>query len=226
MTELNFRSDMKVELIDKMGSDQTVARAAKVSTGNDELSDGKINGLIRHLIQADPPHSSTYEHAIMTIRMNVPIFVHRQLMTHRTLSKNSESGRYTEFKPDFYIPEPGRPLANIGTSARPNLVDHADEKITEREIARHIQTAEHAWKLYQESLADGVAKEIARDHLPVTSYTSIWMTGNLLAWFNFLTLRNGDKGHPQKEIVDCARQVEEILAENFPIVYNAWKTKA
>lgn len=167
-------------------------------------------------------NSSTLEHCVVTLRMEVPIFVHRQLMTHRTLSKNSESGRYTELKPEFYVPAPERPLVNAGTSARPELQDAPGwmHRVVE---AAHRAPVEDAWKQYTALIDLGVANEVARNVLPASTYTSLWMTGNLLAWFNFLRLRNGDKGHPQWEIVDVARQVEEIIADLYPITYEAWK---
>lgn len=220
MTEIKYRNDMKVELVNHMGSDETVARAARVSTGKDRLDQGKIEGLIRYLVREG--HTSTLEHCVVTLRMEVPIFVHRQLMTHRTLSKNSESGRYTEFKPEFYVPAPERPLVNAGSSARPDLHPGAPEQVIAAQIAHRI-SVDYAWRNYVAMVQDGVANEVARNVLPVSTYTSLWVTGNLLGWFNFLRLRNGDKGHPQWEIVEVARQVEEIIAGLYPITYAAWK---
>lgn len=221
MTEITFRSDMKVELLDYMGSDETVARAARVSTGKDQLEQGKIEGLIGYLVREG--HTSTLEHCVLTFRMEVPIFVHRQLMTHRTLSKNSESGRYTVFKPEFYVPAPERPLVNAGTSARPDLQHAQTQGVSYITRTSHMIVAEECWKAYNTLLREGVANEVARNELPVSTYTSLWMTGNLLAWFNFLRLRNGSEGHPQFEIVEVARQVEEVIAEKFPITYTAWR---
>lgn len=220
MTEITFRSDMKVELLDYMGSDETVARAARVSTGKDQLEQGKIEGLIGYLVREG--HTSTLEHCVLTFRMEVPIFVHRQLMTHRTLSKNSESGRYTEFNPEFYVPAPERPLVNAGTSARPKLEAGWEDQIDGVQVLQKYISQE-SWSIYLRLIDDGVANEVARNVLPVSTYTSMWVTGNLLGWFNFLRLRNGSEGAPQYEIVEVARQVEEVIAEKFPITYNAWR---
>lgn len=226
MTDIVYRSDMLVEEIQSWGSDEMVARAARVSTGKDQLDQGKIEGLIGYLVREG--HTSTLEHCGATIRMNVPIFVHRQLLTHRTLSKNSESGRYTEFKPEFYVPSDERPLVNAGSGAHPNLVhgdedEDADWPLPTFTQDLHKSIADQAWTIYKDLIDEGVANEVARNVLPVSTYTSIWMSGNLLGWFNFLKLRNGKLGHPQWEIVEVARQVEEIIAEKFPITYNAWR---
>lgn len=116
MTEITFKSEMDVELVDSMGTDGTVARAARVSTGRDQLEQGKIEGLIGYLMRHQ--HTSTVEHCTLTVRVHAPVFVMRQIYTHRTLSKNSESGRYKELEPVFYVPSEDRPLVNAGSGGR------------------------------------------------------------------------------------------------------------
>lgn len=212
---------MKVDLIQSMGSDETVARAARVSTGKDLLDQGKIEGLINYLVREG--HSSTLEHCVLTFRFEVPIFVHRQIMTHRTLSKNSESGRYTELKPHFYIPDAGRPLINKGTSAAPVLTHSEDGDLLEKVEGDNEYVSWMSWALYQDLLGAGVAKEVARNVLPLNTYTSMWATGNLLGWFNFLRLRNGTHGHPQYEIQEVAKGVEAHIKDLYPLTYEAWK---
>ena len=227
MTEITFKSDMTVELIDSMGTDETVARAARVSTGKDQLEQGKIEGLIGYLLREG--HTSCFEHCTVTIRAHVPIFVHRQLMTHRTLAKNSESGRYKELEPVFYVPAEDRPLVNAGSGAHPKLepAKHPDTRDVVQ--AMHKEAAASSWHMYEYMISgdfeqdDVIATEVARNVLPVSTYTSLYMTGNLLAWFNFLRLRNGTNGHPQHEIVEVAQKVEAIIADLYPLSYKAWK---
>lgn len=221
MTDIQFKSDMDVTLIDRMGTDETVARAARVSTGRDQLEQGKIEGLIRYLVREG--HTSTLEHCTVTIRAHVPIFVHRQLMTHRTLAKNSESGRYKELEPIFYIPSEDRPLVNAGSGAHPDLqaASHWGQPTT---VNTEMEfTARGCWDSYQKMLGVGIATEVARNVLPVSIYTSLYMTGNLLAWFNFLRLRAGYTGHPQYEIQEVAKKVEAIIADLYPLSYRAWR---
>lgn len=218
MTEITFKSDMDVTLIDSMGTDETVARAARVSTGRDQIEQGKIEGLIRYLVREG--HTSTLEHCTLTVRVHVPISTHRQVMTHRTLSKNSESGRYKELVGKFYVPGDARPLANAGSSARPDLVHMVHD--FEEFVKGRREAYQVCWDRYQWELSRGVAEEVARDVLPLGTYTSAYLTGNLLGWFNFLRLRNGNHGHPQYEIVEVAKKVEAIIAELYPITYNAW----
>lgn len=228
MTEITFKSDMDVECIAHMGTDETVARAARVSTGRDQLEQGKIEGLIGYLMRHQ--HSSTVEHCTLTVRVHAPVFVMRQIYTHRTLSKNSESGRYKDLEPVFYVPSEDRPLVNAGSGAHPNLVHPTEEQnppgfLTLGEFTRgvHEDVARTSWDNYGVLIAEGVATEVARNVLPVSIYTSAYLTGNLLGWFNFLRLRNGNEGHPQFEIVEVAKKVEAIIEELYPITYKAWK---
>lgn len=232
MTEITFKSDMGVELMYSMGSDETVARAARISTGKDQLEQGKIEGLIGYLMREG--HTSCFEHCTVTVRAHVPIFVHRQIMTHRTLSKNSESGRYKELAPVFYVPSPERALVNAGSGAHPDLV-HGDRIVTGAGIPDggvslsqfsqyvHEQVSKTTWGAYEHLIENGVATEVARNVLPVSTYTSVYITGNLLGWFNFLRLRNGSHGSPQYEITEVAHKVEAIIADLYPLSYKAWK---
>lgn len=227
MTEIRFRSDMDVELVQHIGSDETVARAARVSTGKDQLEQGKVEGLIKYLVREG--HTSTLEHCVLTFRMEVPIFVHRQLMTHRTLSKNSESGRYKELEPVFYVPSGERPLVNAGSGAHPNLVaappaEEGYQSIPEFTQEMHEAVSRVSWEAYGELINEGIATEVARNVLPVSIYTSLWMTGNLLAWFNFLKLRDGRDGHPQHEIQEVAKKVASIIQEHYPLSYAAFES--
>lgn len=80
MDPIKFKSDMDVEFLSKMGNDETVARAARVSTGKDQIDQGKIDGLIKYLVREG--HTSTLEHCTLSVRVHAPIFVMRQIYTH------------------------------------------------------------------------------------------------------------------------------------------------
>ena len=224
---VKLRSDIQVEYIQHMGNDEIIAKAARVSTGKDQEDNDKITGLINYL--ARERHTSPFEHTALTVRIEAPIFVAREAMRHRTFSFNEISGRYAKLKPEFYTPSTERPLINAGSGAHPELVaeDGKWKYSTLQSIVRgaHIAHAEEAWEAYEHLLGEGVATEVARNVLPVGTYTSWYMTGNLHAWFNFLYLRDGEVGHPQYEIVQLAQQVWPIIEEHWPIAASAWKEK-
>lgn len=227
MTEIKYRSDMGVELVDHMGSDETVARAARVSTGNDEILPEKMQGLINYLVREG--HTSTLEHCLVTFRVEVPIMVAREWMRHRTQSFNEISGRYAKLEPVFYVPSEDRPLVNAGSGAHPNLVAGEHRTTYLMAVDLMVESFEAAWEAYEYMTAghpefdDIIANEVARNVLPVSTYTRFYATANLNNWFKFLSLRNGEQGHPQYEIVEAAKKVEAIISDLYPLSYAAWK---
>ena len=219
MTEIRLREYMKVTLVDHMGSDESIVRAARASTGNDEIPLDSINGLIGYLIRNR--HTSPLEHCVATFRIEAPIFVAREWMRHRTQSYSELSMRFAEASPEFWVPPQERPLANIGNGAHPNLVDAPE---TTKTVMReeHYAAYDAAWAAYENMLASGIATEVARNVLPVGTFTTWYATANLNNWYRFLTLRDGREGAPQWEISECANLVAFKLGELFPVATRKW----
>ena len=221
MTEITFRRDMQVDYVQHTGSDEMVARAARVSTGSDLIENDKIKGLIRYLVRER--HTSTLEHCTLTVRVEAPIFVAREWMRHRTMSYNEISGRYAELAPVFYIPDGNRPLVNAGSGAHPDLQRSDDDGTLWRGMDEaHLWVYVRAWRQYEWMRDAGIANEVARNVLPVGIYTQFYATANLNNWFKFLHLRDGNEGSPQYEIVEAANKVAGILEELYPVTYGVW----
>lgn len=212
-----------------MGTDEMICKAARVSTGKDQEDNDKIKGLIGYLAREE--HTSPFEHTGLSIRFEAPIFVHRQVMTHRTLSKNTQSGRYSDLAVEYHVPEEGRPLINAGSGAHPNLVAEKHGVTHEAAVISMRDSYEYAAGIYNYLTAgdpeidDVIATEVARAVQPTAQYTAWYMTGNLYAWFQFLERRDGSDGHPQHEIQDLANQVWPILEEHWPIATKAWRER-
>lgn len=212
-----------VQYVDHMGTDFSPYRAARVSLGADDTSIREGTdpaGLLGYLMREG--HTSPFEHTSLTVRIETPIFVARQIMRHRHFSFNEVSGRYTDPEvPEFYMPEDTRPLRNEGSGAHPHLVD--DPEISREAVEDILTEAYDAVTLAYDELRDmGVASEIARAVLPLGLHTSFYMTGNLHAWFHFFELRSGWVGHPQYEIQEVSQEVEELVKVLFPKCYDAW----
>jgi thymidylate synthase (FAD) len=229
--EIVFREDMSVELVKSSASDADVIWAARVSTAGDKsLEDvggdaSKSEGLINYL--ARERHGSPFEHTSMTFFISAPIFVFREFMRHRIASYNEESGRYRELKPVFYIPSKERKLVQIGKAGSYTFVDGTPEQyeITVKSIK---ETCTLAYENYQKMLSAGVAREVARAVLPVTLYSSMYVTMNARALMNFLSLRTSREGshfpsYPQREIEMVAEKMEAEFAKLMPITYGAFQ---
>ena len=229
--EIIFRDDMSVELVKSSASDADVIWAARVSTAGDKsLEDvgadaAKSEGLINYL--ARERHGSPFEHTSMTFFISAPIFVFREFMRHRIASYNEESGRYRELKPVFYIPSKERKLVQIGKAGAYTFVDGTPKQF-EITVAAIKETCNLAYANYQKMLDAGVAREVARAVLPVTLYSSMYVTMNARALMNFLSLRTAREGshfpsYPQREIEMVAEKMEADFAKLMPITYGAFQ---
>jgi thymidylate synthase (FAD) len=229
--EIIFRNDMSVELVKSSASDADVIWAARVSTAGDKsLEDvgadpAKSEGLINYL--ARERHGSPFEHTSMTFFISAPIFVFREFMRHRIASYNEESGRYRELKPVFYIPSKERKLVQIGKAGAYTFVDGTPEQF-DITVAAIKETCNLAYANYQKMLVAGVAREVARAVLPVTLYSSMYVTMNARALMNFLSLRTAREGshfpsYPQREIEMVAEKMEAHFAKLMPITYGAFQ---
>lgn len=213
---MKFRSDMTVELIDSMGNDQSIVRAARVSSGSASEPE-KDKGLINYLMR--DRHGSPFEHAVFTFRIEAPIFVFREFMRHRVASYNEESGRYKQLEPVFYVPDENRKLIQVG---KPGAYTFEDGTVEQQDAVTRSLTwsALSSYGMYSEMLEQGVAREVARMVLPVNIYSSMYVTMNARALMNFLSLRSLEQGKfpsfPQVEIAMVADQMEENFRNILP----------
>lgn len=214
---VEFSSEITVRLVDSMGDDARIAEAARVSTKGLENKSDKIAGLVRAL--AREGHTSPFEHCVMTVSVDAPIFVAREWMRHRTQSYSEISARYTQLQPKFYKPNEDRPIVQTGKA-----LDYHREPGTIRQNVvtehRHEWAVNEAWNGYQKMLDAGVANEVARNVLPVSTYTQFWATANLNNWLKFLTLR--DAPNALAEIREGAEQVDALIEELWPIAWRAF----
>ncbi|MFD8142594.1 FAD-dependent thymidylate synthase [Streptomyces sp. NPDC059708] len=220
MTKTEFRSTMTVELIDHMGSDESIARSARVSSGTSGTEEQNV-GLLRMLMR--DRHGSPFESVTYQFRIECPIFVAREFFRHRIASYNEVSGRYKVLAPVFYVPDPDRPLMQIGKPGayRFEPGDNVQKAVT---VRAHIRAAETAWDYYETLLASGVAREVARNVLPVSLYTSFYVTLNLRSLFNFLSLRWAHEDSkvptfPLKEIEAVAKDMDRLAREVCPVAF-------
>lgn len=228
--DIQFRSDMTVELVRSSASDSDVLFAARVSTQGEQTLDaaaagteatGRDRGLINYLMR--DRHGSPFEHNSMTFYVQAPIFVFREFMRHRIASYNEESGRYRELRPVFYVPARERNLLQVGKPGAYEFLPGTDEQHALVDTATR-DAAEFAFLAYQRMLDAGVAREVARIVLPLNIYSSMYVTMNARALMNFLSLRTKAEGthfpsFPQREIEMCAEQMEAHFRELMPLTY-------
>ena len=212
---------MGVSLEQSNASDLLVARAAWVSNfGTDarEKDGARVAGLIKYLYRNK--HMSPFEHGDFTFFIDVPIFVAREFMRHRTFRFNEVSGRYKELEPKFYISSNNRPLVQQGKVGNYTFIPGDESQYDYLEVATK-QSYENAWGAYQNMLNAGIAREVARIVLPVGLYTQFYASVNPRNLMHFLSLRNDDQA--LFEIREVAVQMEEILKQQMPLTYEAYE---
>ena len=218
--DIEFRSDLRVTYVDSMGDDKRIAQAARVST-NTDTSARPHERLVRRLWEDG--HTSPFEHNTLTVKVSVPIFVAREWMRHRTQSFNEISGRYSDMAPVFYAPNRARPVVQSGKSIDYDLSGGSWEQ-TANVIFAHESLAMSAWEEYKAMLDKGIAREVARNVLPLSLYTEFYATASLLNWLKFVRLRSDPSA--LHEIREAALSVEQIIKSVWPVSHSAFRGKA
>lgn len=216
MIEYVNKSD--VELIKTNATDDDVALAAWVSNNLDSVdrleNRDRVKGLINYLYREQ--HMSPFEHGSFTFKVDCPIFVTREFQRHRTWSYNEVSGRYTQLAPRFYLPSHERPLIQQGKIGQYYFTPGTDEQYV-RMIDRKKRSVNMAWSNYLEQLVDGVAREVARNELPLSIMTQFYATSNPRNVMQFLILRTAPNA--LYEIREVADKIEGHFAETMPMTY-------
>lgn len=212
-----------VRLIDFMGGDISVSRAARVSyneewkAGDDARSDEKlINYLWRNR------HTTPFESVSFTFEVKAPIFVFRQWHRHRTFSYNELSARYRELPKEYYIPA----LEQITPQSKNNKQGREDEgfdEVEKKTVQEMLKVnSARAFDIYHQLLKMGVAKELARAALPVNTYSHMFCTVNLLNLLKFFSLRSDP--HAQYEIRVYSDAMKELIRPIVPVCLAAFET--
>jgi thymidylate synthase (FAD) len=200
-----------------LASDLAVVNGARVSFNqeSDELTE-RDHGLIRFLMREG--HGSPFEHGYFRFIVKAPIFVVREHHRHRAgHSYNEWSGRYSKMEPEFYVPDfvrtqTGKPGAYT--------FEPVDEEIREATRAELTENAQRAFAAYERMLEQGVAKEVARAVLPLSTYTKYYWSCNPRSLMHFCSLRNHEAA--QHEIRLYAEAAESFLAREMPVTHAAF----
>lgn len=131
-------------------------------------------------------HGVPFESMSATWRIQVPVFVQRQVVKHRSgVSVSEESGRYRELDPLFYVPSVDRPLGQVGKPMEYNLIPGNVQQLSMvQEDLRVIAVS--AYASYKQMLDAGVTREIARSVLPLNWVTTAVVTFNARSLMHFL----------------------------------------
>lgn len=207
-----------VRIIDYMGDDGAIVQAARVSYGKGTKAARNDAGLIRYLMRHR--HSTPFEMCEIKFHMKMPIFVARQWIRHRTANVNEYSARYSVLDREFYVPE----LENMAAQSTINNQGRGDvlgEKRAQEVLELLKADASRSFDLYDSLLVDGadnepkgLARELARMALPLSTYTQWYWKIDLHNLLHFLALRADP--HAQYEIRVYAELMLDMVRDWVP----------
>ena len=196
-------------------AEETMGYVARVSNPNNQ-SNPNVAGLLKYCIKHQ--HWSVFEQAHMTVEIETTRGLAAQILRHRSFTFQEFSQRYaaTNLLADEI---PMFDLRHQDTKNRQNSTDDVPKnkkQDLQEKIAEHFV---EAMDLYNELLANGIAKECARFVLPLATPTRIYMTGSVRSWVHYIDLRSAHG--TQKEHMEIAEMVRSVFKEQFPIVSEA-----
>ena len=196
-------------------AEQTMAYIARVSNPSNQNNE-KYTGLLRYCIKHN--HWSVFEQSTMTLEIETTRAIAAQILRHRSFTYQEFSQRYADSSllgEKIPLPE----LRRQDTKNRQNSIDDLDPFITQK-LEMQMQTLfDSSMALYQQMLDSGVAKECARNVLPLCTPTRIYMTGSCRSWIHYISLRSAHG--TQKEHMNIAEECKKIFVEQFPAVSEA-----
>lgn len=207
-----------VTLVDVMGDDQAVVQAARVSYGEGTRKVSDDRGLIRYLLRHR--HTTPFEMAEVKLLVRVPMDCWRQWIRHRTANVNEYSTRYSLAIDAMQTTTPDGWRTQAANN-RQGSGDSLDAQLGAELTAAETEFQRSARSLYEQRIAQGVAREQARKDLPLSTYTEAYWKVDLHNLLHFLALRMDS--HAQWEIREFARTIgERIVQPLFPLVWEAF----
>lgn len=206
-----------VRLVDYMGTDACVDRAARVSHGSEARNEDEQARLIRRLYR--DRHTSPFEMAELKFHCKMPIFVARQWIRTRTANVNEASARYRESECEFFYPKEWRlqSATNKQGSAEALLEGENEEAVN----FFYDSALDRSKQSYQIAIDTGVTRELARCALPVSTFTEWFWKIDLHNLLHFLRLRLAPEA--QEEIRVYAEVIAQIVKVGFPAVWGAFE---
>jgi thymidylate synthase (FAD) len=186
-----------------------MARVSNPANQNTKDSARLISYLIKH------NHWSPFEMVNMCVSIETTRSIAAQILRHRSFSFQEFSQRYAQVTAAPVIPE----LRRQDTKNRQNSVDDIDEDKKKFFNAKIEHLYSECYNVYQDLLEAGVAKECAREVLPLATPTHLYMNGTLRSWIHYCNLRCGNG--TQLEHKRIAEACRGLIQQSFPGTYKA-----
>jgi len=204
----------KPEIKGLKNPEDLVAYCARVSNPSNQMNTETAPKLLKFLIQHK--HWSPFELVDMCVEIKTSRGIAAQILRHRSFSFQEFSQRYslaTEYE-DIELRLQGDKNRQVGEKLL-SVNNPAYEKISEL-IAESLSLSQHC---YDTMIENGVAKEVARMVLPLSTETTMYMKGSLRSWVHYIELRT--EKNTQKEHRLIAEKCKKIFMKEFPTISEA-----
>ena len=191
-------------------AEQLIAYMARVSNPANQNNTETSAKLIKYLI--DHKHWSPFEMVNMCVEIETTRSVAAQILRHRSFSFQEFSQRYAEVTAKPVVPE----LRRQDPKNRQNSIDDIGKDVQDVMDAIITEHFDDAIELYESLIKAGVAKECARDVLPLGTPTRLYMNGTIRSWIHYCQLRCANGTQKEHQII--AREVYKLLEEHVPNV--------
>ena len=208
----------KPEIKGIKNSEDLVAFCARVSNPSNQMNAETAPKLLKFLIKHK--HWSPFELVDMCVEIKTSRGIAAQILRHRSFSFQEFSQRYSlanEFE-DIELRLQGdknRQVSEILMKTNTDAYDKVNELLIES-----LSLSQHC---YDTMIENGVAKEVARMILPLTTQTTMYMKGSLRSWIHYIELRTDQNTKKEHRII--AEKCKKIFIKEFPTISEAleWK---
>ena len=196
-------------------AEETMGYVARVSNPNNQ-DNPNVAGLLKYCIKHQ--HWSVFEQAHMTVEIETTRGLAAQILRHRSFTFQEFSQRYA----DTNLLAEEIPMFDLRSQDLKNRQNSNDDIPKNKKTDLQQKIAEYfveSMDLYNELLANGIAKECARFVLPLATPTRLYMTGSVRSWVHYIDLRSAHG--TQKEHMLIAEECRDTFKEQFPITSEA-----
>lgn len=201
---------MNVKLIHSTpNGEELIAYMARVSNP-DNQSNPNISKLISYLVKHK--HWSPFEMVNVCMEIETTRSIAAQILRHRSFSFQEFSQRYAQVTKPPVLPS----LRSQDLKNRQNSIDDINpfnQQVWEFKIQ---QVFDKATGLYNEMIDAGVAKECAREVLPLASVSRLYMNGTLRSWLHYIDLREAPGTQLEHRMIASA--CKALIKQQYPNV--------
>ena len=208
LMEGDFNGNFKI-----ISPEELIVYIARVSNPSNQMNMETAPKLINYLIKHK--HWSPFEFVDVTFEIITRRSIAAQILRHKSFSFQEFSQRYSTAA-DIQPVE----LRKQGKTNRQSSEEPIPDFMLERDVEQHFANSK---MLYEKLIKQGVSRETARDVLPLSTETTMYMKGSVRSWIHYLELRCSPDTQKEHRII--ADAIKSIFVNQFPNISEAlsWK---